>query len=103
MKPLRGSERGRRNMTGKEGADTGCVDHINANGGAQRPRRSGLSCRALETPTVEAVQQAHRDGAEAGLLGRGVAKGAPSRVASQCASDCSSSTMWSTISISPAK
>jgi hypothetical protein len=41
MKPLRGGEGGTRNMAEKVGADTGCVDHPNANGGAQRPRRSG--------------------------------------------------------------
>jgi len=28
-------------MTEKVGADTGCVDHPNANGGAQRPCVSG--------------------------------------------------------------
>jgi hypothetical protein len=41
MKPLRGGEGGTRNMTEKVGADTGFVDHPNANGGAQRPHRSG--------------------------------------------------------------
>jgi hypothetical protein len=40
--PLRGGEGGTRNMTGKVGADTGCVDHPNANGGALALHRSGI-------------------------------------------------------------
>ncbi len=35
MKPLFGVGGGTRNMTGKVGADTGCVDHPNATGGAE--------------------------------------------------------------------
>src|SRR5262245_48317996 len=40
MKPLRGGVDATRDMAGKVGADTGCVDHPNANGGAKALRVS---------------------------------------------------------------